>query len=247
MSIKMIQPPGSSNQLVEGRSGTNYTVAADGTISAVNPNDVLNLLGAGWSLFNVQTLKININSSLPADLVSISAAAIATNRALTIAAQPAHARKLQIRQVIVTAITAGVLTLVGFDQDGNAITEVISLITAATQTLKSTNCFAKLTSATVSGLVGGGDGTLGLGVSNDFGLPTEGYIVDLAMVKATKVTWTFTGNGTAVTNITKVASDDAAASGTLDATARSFAPTTSPSATGLIDYEFNYDYGTGGQ
>lgn len=230
----LIAPAGTTG-IVQGRSGSNYTIGADGTITGVAGADVLPLLQAGWRTFLNSVANVSINSPLPADLVSISAAAVATNRALTIAAQPPHARKLQIRQVIVTAITAGVLTIVGTNQDGVATTEVVSLITNATQTLKSANAYASITSATVSGLVGGGDGTLGLGLSNDFGLPTAPGVVDLALIKATKIT--------KVLGTSNVAADDVTATATVDTVARTVAPTTVPAANGLVDYEFTYSFG----
>jgi len=236
MTIKMIAPAGLVG-VVNGQSGSTYTIGSDGTITGVVPVDVLPLLSSGWALFGSNTRKVSLSSPLPADLVSISSAAIATNRALTIAAQPPHARKLQVRIVIVTAITAGILTLIGTDQDGNAVTEVVSLIAAATATLKSVNAYAHLTSATVTGLVGGGDGTLGLGLSNDFGVPTLGSgaaVAALVCTKATKITKVY---GTS-----SVAADDVASTTVVDSVARTIAPTTAPAASGVLDFELTYSY-----
>lgn len=242
-----LKAPSGTTGTVQGRSGTSYVVASDGTISNVNAADVLALIQAGWRLITVGTRKVMFSSPLPAELISVVAAVTPSNVALTIAAQPAHARKLQIRIVIgtttTTAITAGNLALVGFDQDGNAITENISLIENASATVKSANAFASLTSATISGYVASGSGTgntVGIGLSNDFGLPTGVGIADLAMVKATKITRTVVGSGSAVTTWTNVALDDVASTGTLDTVARTFAPTTAPAANGLVDFEFSY-------
>lgn len=239
LTVNMMQPVGWSGQFV-ALSGNAYTPNALGVIS-VSQGDIENATKAGFVTLVGGTDRVTIQAPIAADLVSISAAAIATNRALTIAAQPPHARKLQIRQVIVTAITAGILTIIGIDQDGNGISEVVSLIAAATQTLKSKYAYAGVTSATVSGLVGGGDGTLGLGLSNDFGVPTipgQPSGITLVCVKATKITAVL---GTSVT-----AADDDAATTTVDAVARTIAPTTAPSATGLINYEFAYTFGVPG-
>ena len=139
-----------------------------------------------------------------------------------------------------TAITAGTLTLVGVDQDGNSVTEVISLVRTSSATVVSANCYAKLTSATVAAYAASGSGTgntVGIGLSNDFGLPTAQGLsaVNFAVVKSTKITKVL---GTSV-----VAADDAAASGTVDAVARSFAPTTAPGATGLLDFLILYSFG----
>ncbi len=236
MTIKLIAPAGQGG-IIQGLSGNSYTIASDGSVSVDNA-DVLALLRSGYSLFGTESGKASFNSPLPADLISVKAAAAPANGAITIAAQPAHARKLQVRIVDGgTHITAGTLTLVGTDQDGNAITEVLSLITAVDVTLKTKWAYAHLTSGTVAGLVGGGSSTLGIGLSNDFGVPTcaaPSTPVGLVCTKATKIT--------KVLGTSNVAADDVASTTTVDATARTIAPTTAPAASGLVDYEFTYAY-----
>jgi len=244
MAIKMIAPAGIGG-LVQGSSGVSYTTASDGTISNVLSGDVISLLRAGWRLFSQDVKRCFISSPLPADLISTVAAVTPSNVALTIAAQPPQPRKLQIRIVIgtttTTAITAGNLALVGVDQDGNVVSENISLIANASVTLKSANAYASLTSATVSGYVASGSGTgntVGLGPSNDFGLPGAAGVIDFAVVKSTKIT--------KVLGTSNIAADDVASTGTVDAVARTFAPTTAPAANGLVDYEFSYLFGVPG-
>jgi hypothetical protein len=240
MAIKMIAPAGASGT-IQGTS-TSYTIASDGTISNVNQADVLPLIRAGYRLFSTFVDRVFISSPLPADLVSIVAAVTPSNVALTIAAQPPHPRKLQIRIVIgtttTTAITAGNLALVGTDQDGNAVTENISLIENASATVKSANAYASLTSATVSGYVASGSGTgntVGIGLSNDFGVQTSPGVVDFALVKATKTT--------KVLGTSNVSADDVASTATVDTVARTIAPTTAPAANGLVDFDFTYTWG----
>lgn len=237
MTLKLIAPAGTVG-IVQGRSGSSYTIASDGSISGVSATDAGPLLSYGWSLFGTVTKKVTIEAAKVADLISVKVAAAPANGVITIAAQPPHARKFQVRIVDGgTHITAGTLTLVGTDIDGNAITEVISLITAADLTQKTANAYASLTTGTVAGLVGGGSSTLGIGLSNDFGVPTAvspSTPVGLVCTKATKITKVL---GTSVT-----AADDVASTTVVDATARTIAPTTAPSATGLIDYEFTYAY-----
>lgn len=247
MTIKMLAPLGQGGQ-VQGLSGLNYTIASDGSISNVSGQDVLPLIRAGFTLFSSASQKAVFNSPLPADLVSIKAAATPANGAITIAAQPPHARKLQIRVVLgtggTTDITAGTLTLVGTDQDGNAISEVVSLITAAASaTYKSKYAYATLTSGTVAAYAANGSGTgntLGLGCSNDFGVPSvPGNLgVDLVCTKATKIT--------KILGTSNIAADDVASTTTVDAVARTIAPTTAPAASGLVDYEFTYSFGLPG-
>jgi hypothetical protein len=185
--------------------------------------------------------KAFFSSSLPADLTTIVNAVTPTNVALTIAAQPPHARKLQINMHIgtttTTAVTAGTCTLVGLDQDGNAITEVISLPCTSTTAFKSKWAYASLTSATVAAYAANGSGTgntIGIGPTNDFGVPTGSQVSSLSCVKATKIT--------KVLGTSNIAADDVASTTTVDAVARTIAPTTAPAASGLVDFEFSYAY-----
>lgn len=189
----------------------------------------------------VCTDKVNIGSPLPADLISTVAAVTPSNVALTIAAQPPHSRKLQVRLALgtpgTTNITAGNLALVGLDQDGLAASETISLVTAASVTLKTAHAYSSLTSATVSGYTASGSGTgntIGMGPSNDFGMPTGPGVTNFAIIKATKVT--------KVLGTSNTAADDVASTATIDAAARTIAPTTNPAANGLVDFEFTYSY-----
>jgi hypothetical protein len=241
VTMQAIAGSGLGGTVVGTSSGTTYAVSATGQITNVQQADIKGFLNLGFVVSQVQTGKISISSPLPADLISIVAAVTPSNAALTLAAQPPQPRKLQIRIVIgtttTTAITAGTLTLVGTDVDGNAITEVISLIENASATVKSANSYSSLTSATVAGYVASGSGTgntVGIGLSNDFGLPTGAGPIGLAMVKSTKIT--------KVLGTSNIAADDVASTGTLDTVARTFAPTTAPSANGLVDYEFSYTF-----
>lgn len=240
MTVKLKAQAG-TNEFI-GKSGAVYTTAADGSLT-VDPGDVLGLISIGCSLFGTKTRQVLFEAALPADLISIKAAATPANGLITIAAQPVHARKFQIRIVIgtttTTAITAGTLTLVGLDQDGNLVTEVISLIANASVTLKSAHAFSALTSGTVAAYAAAGSGTgntLGLGVSNDFGVPTEsgGNVLDFVCIKATKATKVL---GTSI-----VAADDVASTTTVDSVARTVAPTTAPAANGLVDFSFTVAY-----
>lgn len=240
MPITMIAPAGVTG-VVNGNAA-NYTIGADGTITNVASSDVLALLRDGFRLFSTFINRCFISSPLPADLVSIVNAVTPSDVALTIAAQPPHARKLQIRIVIgtttTTAITAGNLALVGVDQDGNAVSENISLIENASATVKSAHAYASLTSATVSAYAANGSGTgntVGIGLSNDFGVPTAPGVVDFTLLKASKTTKVL---GTSNTTV-----DDVASTATVDAVARTIASTTAPANNGLVDYDFTYSWG----
>lgn len=241
MSVKL-KPILGVNEFV-GLTGQVYLPGVDGALT-VDPKDVTGLLAQGCALFALKARKISLSSPLPADLVSIKAAATPANGAITIAAQPPQARKLQVRVILgtggTTDVTAGTLTLVGTDTDGAAITEVVSLVTAgASATYKTKNAYSGLVSGTVAGYAANGSGTgntLGLGVSNDFGCPTEqgGNVLDFAAVKVSKTV--------KVLGTSNVTTDDVASTAVVDPVARTIAPTTAPAASGLDDFEITYVY-----
>jgi hypothetical protein len=161
---------------------------------------------------------------LAADLVYIKAAATPANGPITIAHQPDFARKFQIRIVIgtttTTAITGGTLTLVGVNQSGQAVSEVISLIANASVTLQSTNCYAHLTSGTVAAYAANGSGTgntLGLGQSAYLGLTVPPGFTNLTVNKESAIY-----------------ADEAV--GTVDYVSGSISPTTAPNGTTCYDF-----------
>lgn len=94
--------------------------------------------------------------------------------ALTIAAQPDVPRNLTATLTDANAsITAGLLTIVGEDPVGRAVTETLTL---PTLTLTGTKIFAKVTSATISGTAGSvdaGSDQLVIGVGNVIGTPFD--------------------------------------------------------------------------
>ena len=245
VTVQMVGPSGTNSVL--GKSGTSYVADANGVFTIIG-GDIDALLNAGFYILKTGSHKVSINSPLPADLISIKAAATPANGAITIAAQPPHARKFQVRIVLgtpgTTNITAGTLTLVGVDTDGNAITEVVQLnqFGALSGTYTTVNAYASLTSGTVAGYTASGSGTgntLGIGVSNDFGIPTipGGQGLNMVLVKSTKIT--------KVLGTSNVAADDVASTATVDKVARTVNPTTAPAANGLVDYEFTVAYGVG--
>lgn len=246
-TITMQAPIGSGlgGTITGMKSGVIYQVNSLGQVSA-QLQDVQGLTELGFSPVLTFVGRATFLAPLPADLVSIVNAVTPTNVALTIAAQPPQARKLQVRVVIgtttTTAITAGNLALVGVDQDGNAVSENISLIANASTTLKSANCYASLTSPTVSAYAANGSGTgntVGIGVSNDFGVQTGPGVANLALIKSTKIITTVTGS---VTAWARAVTDDVASTATIDTVARTVAPTTAPGSAGINDYEFTYSY-----
>lgn len=247
-----VTPTGGTGVVTVTTSGQAQTVSSIHVTGASELDGAVS--GAGITAFvqstvaaQVLTQKSVFLAPLPADLTTVVNAVTPSNVALTIAAQPPQARKLQINIHIgtttTTAITAGIVTLVGTDQDGNAVTEALSLITASTVILKTAHAYASLPSATVSGYVASGSGTgntIGIGPSNDFGVPCgQGTVSNFALVKSTKVITTVTGG---VTAWSRAVTDDNAAGATVDTTARTVAPTTNPGVAGINDYEFTVSY-----
>lgn len=246
-TVKMVCPAGVNS--VNGISGTQYLADSNGVIT-VNAGDVVPLLNAGFTYLYSQSDRVFISSPLPADLISIKAAATPANGAITIAAQPVHARKLQVRIVLgtpgTTNITAGTLTLVGTDQDGNVITEVVQLnqFGAVSGTFLSKWAYSNLTSGTVAAYAASGSGTgntLGIGVSNDFGVQTLPGVgttgLNLLCTKATKTT--------KVLGTSNISADDISSTVVVDNVARTLNPTTAPAASGLVDFDFTYTFGIG--
>lgn len=191
-------------------------------------NATINSVISTLNTNSLSSLQSRITSPIAAELVSIKAAATPANGAITIAAQPDYMRKLQVRIVLgtpgTTNITAGTLTLVGINNAGQTITEVISLVTAVTVTIVTTNCFAHLTSGTVAGYTASGSGTgntLGIGVGAALGLSVPSTFSGLQVFKA---------------NVDNA--DEAV--GTVDTAAGTITPTTA--ANGTHSYTFNYSF-----
>jgi len=170
----------------------------------------------------VQARKVEFPATTKvADLVSVVNAVLPSNVALTLALQPDVARKLQVR--IVTGSTAGTLTLVGVDQNGNAATQAIDISTSGgTRTVITDKAYATLTSATVSG-GSGFAGTVGIGLGAALGVPTNKSpaCTAFAVYKAQV-------NGLDETV------------GTVDATAFTIIPTTAPDAAHSYAFWYNF-------
>jgi hypothetical protein len=156
-----------------------------------------------------------------ADLVSVVAAVLPSNVALTLIANAIdHARKLQVR--IVTGSTAGTLTLVGIGGNGEAVTQAIDISSSGgTRTVVTTKAYRSLTSATIS--VGSGfAGTVGIGLGLGLAMPTA---------QASVTAFAVIGENCDKLNETV---------GTADAVAYTIEPTTA--ANGTHNYSFRYTY-----
>ena len=170
----------------------------------------------------VQSRKVEFPASTKAaELVSVVNAVLPSNVALTLALQPDVARKLQVH--IVTGSTAGTLTLVGVDQNGNAATQAIDISTGiGTRTVVTDKAYATLTSATISG-GSGFAGTVGIGLASALGLP----------VNKSPAATAFAVYKSQVNGLDETV-------GTVDATAGTIIPTTAPDGSHSFAFWYNF-------
>jgi hypothetical protein len=110
--------------------------------------------------------------------------------ALTIAAQPDYPRNLRVFITDANStVTGGTVTVVGQDQNGEPITEVFTLSTAAAATtITGTLAFSKVVSATwalVGGTVTASDDTVAIGIGAAMGLAAAPGAVYQRLIKAT--------------------------------------------------------------
>ena len=193
-------------------------------------NNLLNQIIGQINTANASSRHERFTAPIASELVSVVNAVTPSNVALTLAAQPDYPRKLNIRVVVgtttTTAITAGSLVLVGINQLGQVVTETISLIANASKTVISTNCYAHVTSATVSAYAASGSGTgntVGVGVSTALGLTLPVGFNNLVVFKA------------------DVDAGDETV-GTVDTTAGTIIPNTAANATHSYDFWYSYNF-----
>jgi hypothetical protein len=218
----MVAPTGTMQ--IQGPGGP-YVVASDGTVSV--PADLVPaMFRAGCTLIGQQVDMVHFQCPAAADLVSIVAAASPTSgTAMTIAAQPGAACKLQVRGVYSGAVAGLVVNLVGTDGRGNAITETVNVAAASSTTFTTANAYSHVTSVTPVGTVTNVT-TIGVGVSGALALPLPPTFVDLVVFKENVYT-----AGTAAAPADETV-------GTVDTVAGTIVPTTAPNAVKCFDIYF---------
>lgn len=201
------------------------TVAADGTI-IVNASDVVDLLKLGCTFINQSTRWFETASApLAANATVIVANVAVTNAALTIAAQPDYMRPLRaVMAPGAAGVTGGVLTMIYTANDGTTVTDVFSLITPlSTSVIVTTSkAVAHLTSATVSGFVGGSSPTIQVGTIAALGVPLDPGFQDFVVFKEN-----ISGANETV--------------GTVNAAGGYITPTSAPNATLLFGFGYSYN------
>jgi hypothetical protein len=242
MAIKLIAPAGVGG-VVQGRSGTTYTIASDGTISSVSPLDVDALINDGF-LFAIPRHNTAVIPAPVAASAGVTVASVAlANGTLTVAAQPDVPRQLQI---IVnpgtTAISAGNLAMTYTANDGTAQVDNFSMVMAAgaaagtiVTTLSTSKGVEHLASAVVTAMSGGTSPAIQIGTNNYLALPVDPGFVDFAVTSEKKIT------PTAGTLGLSVPADNTVSTVAISAGAL-YTPTTVPDGTHSLSIGYNYTY-----
>lgn len=209
----------------EAQNGTTYVADVNGVITSVANGDVLSLLNMGCIPSSLKSRLMSMGAVVTAALTQVVANVAATNVALTIANQTDVARQLVTTFDPGAAdVTAGILTVIYKDQFGQTQNEVQSLVATAStpKTIKTTKACAILTSATVSGLVGGSSPTIEIGTNAVIGLTGEVGSFGFSVFKESQ-------NGANV-----------AAIGAVDATNGLYTLTTAPNSAKLLNVWYTY-------
>lgn len=222
MTTQLIAPAGDSQFI--GMSGTVYQCDNNGLVQ-VNPGDVSAAINAGWIPGQSIQAAATYTAPAAASATLVVHASSLANSTLVLSAQPTLPRKLStIMAVTGGTVTAGTLTIIGLTNLGTLATEVQSAAvgTATATTIKSTNGFASVDSAILTG-VGGATITasITIGTAADVG------IVLPAKFRALAVNKEFVDGATETV-------------GTTDTTAACIALTTAPNAT--HNYSIYYSY-----
>lgn len=155
----------------------------DGSVT-IDTRDLPDAMRGGFVPVYTQVRSKYYSAPAAASATGIVNNVTTTNVALTIADQPDVGRQLQI----VTApgspgITAGNLALTYTANDGTTQVDNFSLIGAATTTPKSSKGCLHLTSAVVSGLVGGTSPTIEIGTNGTLSVDVQPNTKDATILK----------------------------------------------------------------
>lgn len=240
MAIKLIAPAGTSG-IVQGRSGTNYVVASDGTISNVVFSDVDGLMNAGWQVAaNRHGIYSTPGAPAAANATVIAAAQtlLAGGATLSISAQPDVPRQLQVLCITGGTVTlsAGSVSLTYAANDGTTQTDVLNFgaaLVSGTVTLSTSKGVERLNSWSPGATVtGGSNPTVQIGTNNYIAVPIDPGSVDVAFTKEFKITPT---NGTLGLS---VPADETV--GSLQISTGLITPTTVPDGTHWLGFGYNW-------
>jgi hypothetical protein len=226
--------------VVNGRSGQNYVIGADGTISNVNALDVTALMNVGFQ-WAVTARKSYTTPGAPlaaSAAVTVTSTALA-NGTLAVAAQPDQPRQLQvlINSGSLTLSAGALASLTYTANDGTTQTDVLApagLAATSIATLTTTKGVLHLTGAVVSGVPAAAAANAGIqvGTNATLAVPVDPGFVDFQVLKETKIT------PTAGTLGLTVPADETI--GTVNSTGAMIAPTQAPDGTHALSFEYTY-------
>jgi hypothetical protein len=199
-----------------------YAVPTNGLIT-VDSRDVITLLRTGATYINAMTRSATISPAPRAGSAGRIVASVAlSNGTLSIANQPDVSRQVATRvDPGTTAITAGTLTNIYVANDGTTTTDAVSLAAAASTpvTVSSSKGVVKMTSAIVTGLVGGASPLIQVNDTNSLSVMVDPGFTNFSVLKESV-------DGADETI------------GTVATAAASITPTTAPNATHTYGFVF---------
>ena len=233
-NVTMFAPAGSGGSVQTDNSGTVF-VASNGTVS-ISPLDVPTFQKLG---FKIATTRHAVYTTPAIPGVALATETVTSvslaNGTLTIAAQPVVPRPLQaVIDPGAAAITAGVLTLTYTGNDGQTHVDALSVVVALASvlTIQTSYGVEHLTSAIVTGLVGGSSPKVrGVGTNPTLALPVDGQFASLTVTKETIISTTIT------TGITTGVDETV---GSVLPSMGCIIPTTAPNASQLLSFGYNY-------
>lgn len=234
-NVTMFAPTGSGGSIQTDNSGVVF-VKSDGTVS-VSPLDVNTLAKLGFKIAAV-THRVYTTPCPPgvasATVTVASVSVSAGSTTLTIAAQPIVPRQLQaVIDPGTLAITAGNLVLTYTGNDGQTHVDTLSLVTAVSTLVTVATSFGveHLTSAIISGLVGGVGWLRGIGTNTALALPLDSQFASLSVTKETLIS-------TAQTTAVSSGVDETV--GSITSSNGLIIPTTVPNVSQNLSFGFNF-------
>ena len=154
---------------------TGYTTPQGVVVTGISTADITDLLNDGATYATLRTRVHTPGIVAVASATVIVASGALSNGSMTIAAQPDCPRQLAVVMNSGATITAGTLTLVYNNTEGQPSTDAFSLAvtgSVASTFVTSQGC-SHLTSGTVAGLAGGTSPNIKVGTNNVLALPAD--------------------------------------------------------------------------
>lgn len=165
---------------------TGGVVAASGAaFSGISLNDLSELISAGATYGAIRSRMLTYGVIAAASAALVLASGALSNGSKAVAANPDVPRPLSYIVVPGAAITAGTLTLVYLDHNGQTVTDVLSLVMGnVTTTLAPSRAVSRMTSQTVAALAGGSAPTIQGGTTAVLAAPTDVGATGVTFFKA---------------------------------------------------------------